>query len=685
MQKMQKKGFTIVELVVVIAVIAILAAVLIPTFVNLINKAEFNNDQALVRNLNTTLAISAEGKDGKPTMYETLKEVHENGGFNVEVLTPRSNGSDIVWDQEHNQFVLVYDNGTKFFTGTQWDKNLNKTKMWKIVSEVPENSEYSLYLKNGYSGTTVNANGFGVDVGENTGIETVNYTNTAGNSKTVIIRTNSAETTLVVDDKSTGTINHYGSAGELNIIECHTDSYHEKGKVAFAEITEGHIVLENGSDIEHIHINSNGNNAFNQIKITDNGAKELPSKITRDAVTVTAKTLVVVVESKGAAAENVYVDAANGTDTTGTTQKTETRNENVNSLLGQLVLDNGAGENALDADAKEEVKTEVVDQLAAEEIANANTNGATYVARIGAKGYETFKAAVEAAHAGETIVVISDFDISSNIGNSDLVKAINNKVVINADTTIIFKNNAKVYMTNNGMFELNGNYLNVMFDSSCEGSQTSGFMNCSMLYDYHGVNTEYWGYTFENNCATVYTDFYGVDDFSISPLVYTKLLRIGVGFAGQDDNLWYDQAYAGYVQSYNNKFTYGSGITIGYDSVEQDFYTARIYLKPGAKSYVWETFSDITYNWTTGYYTYGTETDEDVVKVLETHDNGAWIVLKGVSGDYGTIGKGAIVKVTITNQDDTITTYEWHITVTLGMGGMSGGFGGDDPFEFGNW
>lgn len=39
MKKLNKKGFTIVELVVVIAVIAILAAVLIPTFSNVVDKA----------------------------------------------------------------------------------------------------------------------------------------------------------------------------------------------------------------------------------------------------------------------------------------------------------------------------------------------------------------------------------------------------------------------------------------------------------------------------------------------------------------------------------------------------------------------------------------------------------------------------------------------------------------------
>ena len=44
MKKMNKKGFTIVELVIVIAVIAILAAVMIPTFGGIIKKA---NDSAV--------------------------------------------------------------------------------------------------------------------------------------------------------------------------------------------------------------------------------------------------------------------------------------------------------------------------------------------------------------------------------------------------------------------------------------------------------------------------------------------------------------------------------------------------------------------------------------------------------------------------------------------------------------
>ena len=49
MKRTQKRGFTIVELVIVIAVIAILAAVLIPTFSSLISKANLSADMQAVR------------------------------------------------------------------------------------------------------------------------------------------------------------------------------------------------------------------------------------------------------------------------------------------------------------------------------------------------------------------------------------------------------------------------------------------------------------------------------------------------------------------------------------------------------------------------------------------------------------------------------------------------------------
>ena len=79
MRNTNKKGFTIVELVIVVAVIAILAAVLIPTFTGIINKAKLSSDQQAVRNLNTALATSVD----KPETLRELADVLKEAGYNT--------------------------------------------------------------------------------------------------------------------------------------------------------------------------------------------------------------------------------------------------------------------------------------------------------------------------------------------------------------------------------------------------------------------------------------------------------------------------------------------------------------------------------------------------------------------------------------------------------------------------
>ena len=101
-----KKGFTIVELVIVIAVIAILAAVLIPTFSGIIRKANISADTQLAKNLNEALAAD-EAIDGKPANFSEVLVVFRENGYIVANLNPTAAGCYFVWESETNQIILV--------------------------------------------------------------------------------------------------------------------------------------------------------------------------------------------------------------------------------------------------------------------------------------------------------------------------------------------------------------------------------------------------------------------------------------------------------------------------------------------------------------------------------------------------------------------------------------------------
>ena len=104
--KKKNKGFTIVELVIVIAVIAILAAVLIPTFSSLIKRANLSSDQVAVRNMNNALAMD-EAVNGKPVdLLDAMKRMQENG-YDFDSYKPLTEGYRFFWNSEANKVVLA--------------------------------------------------------------------------------------------------------------------------------------------------------------------------------------------------------------------------------------------------------------------------------------------------------------------------------------------------------------------------------------------------------------------------------------------------------------------------------------------------------------------------------------------------------------------------------------------------
>ena len=114
MKRSTKKGFTIVELVIVIAIIAILAAVLIPTFASLIQKANESNDIQAAKNMNTFLAAANVTGDVKSIL--DVYDVFEDSGFAVENYTPLYKNRYYYYDKEYNQILYVDgDNDTVLY------------------------------------------------------------------------------------------------------------------------------------------------------------------------------------------------------------------------------------------------------------------------------------------------------------------------------------------------------------------------------------------------------------------------------------------------------------------------------------------------------------------------------------------------------------------------------------------
>ena len=113
MKNTNKKGFTIVELVIVIAVIAILAAVLIPTFVGLVNKANMAADQQAVNQMNKALAMTGETIDGLEAAIDAL----DAQGYNSKkALVPVSKGHIFYWDNVNKKVILVKGEGEEAVT-----------------------------------------------------------------------------------------------------------------------------------------------------------------------------------------------------------------------------------------------------------------------------------------------------------------------------------------------------------------------------------------------------------------------------------------------------------------------------------------------------------------------------------------------------------------------------------------
>jgi len=153
--KNTRKGFTITELVIVIVVIAILAAVLIPTFSNLIKKANMSADQQAVRQMNTILA--AEGAVEKNDIFDVFDALAE-AGFSAENYKPLTANTYFFWDAELDR-VLYVDAEMKVLFPKEYEDLDYTGRTWlSLTQKIVVDSQIDGYKDGDATVTVTNAN-----------------------------------------------------------------------------------------------------------------------------------------------------------------------------------------------------------------------------------------------------------------------------------------------------------------------------------------------------------------------------------------------------------------------------------------------------------------------------------------------------------------------------------------------
>ena len=254
-----KRGFTIMELVIVIAVIAVLAAVLIPTFANITDRANESAEEQTVKNLNTILSSEEVLGNRALTMSQAI-DIAAAGGYNVSAFTPTDGENDILWNQTTNSFVLAGPDGDIIYSDGSVSGKAGNT-FWKIYNteaEITADKEdgankYSIYLADNFAISGILSVTSGVDVGNNVDIS-ISYSD--NQPETVIFNTNGGNLTV---NNAKATVNHYGAIATATITAVDSsDCYTEYGTVTDRlTIHAGKLVIPSGVTVPALYVTSN--------------------------------------------------------------------------------------------------------------------------------------------------------------------------------------------------------------------------------------------------------------------------------------------------------------------------------------------------------------------------------------------------------------------------------------------
>lgn len=243
----QNRGFTIIELIVVLAVIAILAAALIPALSTVVLNANIAALNSIARNLNIASQAYAQEKCANVFMRDAVAFAVSQG-YSLSQLAAHDDAA-LLWDSQNDLFC-VYDGNGINYPGADTPVSTARTASgytdyWAVYQEPPAKQLFSIYWVAEKAFEDVLYVGF--DAVDNNSEFTLTYSGPYSETTApVLLFTNGQE--IVVNS---GKVYHYGTADTVRL---HSTSsavyYYEYGTVneIIAEGDNCYIFACNGAN-----------------------------------------------------------------------------------------------------------------------------------------------------------------------------------------------------------------------------------------------------------------------------------------------------------------------------------------------------------------------------------------------------------------------------------------------------
>lgn len=298
--KKTKKGFTLVELLVVVAILAVLATVTTISYFAFTSRAKESNDISLTAQMNTVLQGN-EAVDGKAKTMSQALRVLSDAGLDVTKLSPISDGYSYVYDSDSGKMLLL--NKDKEIVAPEDAVDTNKNDTFAIVKTEDElsswlSADYGIYFANGYTGTTELTSLTSIDVGDSN-IKTLTVNDEASNDSVLI----NADLDSLNLNAPNASIDFYGNVTTAEVTTA-DHSLHIYGHIQQLNVLGGRVVVENNGEVNTIDAS---NSTSGSVAIENNGT--IGAIISDNSEIVSGETTTVVSPS------NVINEFSGGTGT----------------------------------------------------------------------------------------------------------------------------------------------------------------------------------------------------------------------------------------------------------------------------------------------------------------------------------------------------------------------------------